>query len=233
MFRDWGFLITEIMLLLVLAALLGVLVGWIIWGRRKPDHGRAPLFSAADLDNCQSQLRACRAALTDAETRGADLAAQVKSCAADRDRLAATLDDARQARDAAMEETRRARAEAESALARAAAAQMPDYDRDGVREGVDEGTKPTRLDAPRDGTPDDLKRIKGIGPKLEQLCFDLGFFHFDQIAAWTEDEIAWVNANLTGFTGRVSRDNWVEQAKLLAEGGETEFSQRVDKGEVY
>jgi predicted flap endonuclease-1-like 5' DNA nuclease len=61
----------------------------------------------------------------------------------------------------------------------------------------------------------------------------MGFYHFDQIAAWTADEVAWVNANLQGFKGRVSRDEWVAQAKLLASGAETEFSKRVDKGGVY
>ena len=95
------------------------------------------------------------------------------------------------------------------------------------------GTRPEALSAARDGQPDDLKRIKGIGPKLEMLCNELGFYHFDQIAGWTEDEVAWVDENLKGFKGRVSRDNWVEQAKTLAAGGETDFSQRVGKGEVY
>jgi NADH-quinone oxidoreductase subunit E len=80
---------------------------------------------------------------------------------------------------------------------------------------------------------DDLKRIKGVGPKLEKLCNRLGFYHFDQIAAWTADEVAWVDQNLEGFKGRVTRDNWVEQARLLASGGETEFSKKVDKGDVY
>jgi len=75
--------------------------------------------------------------------------------------------------------------------------------------------------------------IKGVGPKLEDLCHKLGFYHFDQIAAWTEAEIAWVDENLEGFRGRVSRDRWVEQAKLLAAGGETDFSRRVGDGEVY
>ena len=96
-----------------------------------------------------------------------------------------------------------------------------------------EGTRPAALEAAREGGADDLKRIKGIGPKLEQLCNRLGFYHFDQIAAWTADEVAWVDQNLEGFKGRVSRDEWVSQAKLLAEGGETEFSKRVDKGDVY
>ena len=96
-----------------------------------------------------------------------------------------------------------------------------------------EGTRPAALEAAREGGADDLKRIKGIGPKLEKLCNSLGFYHFDQIAAWTADEVAWVDQNLEGFKGRVTRDNWVEQARLLASGGETEFSKKVDKGDVY
>lgn len=108
-----------------------------------------------------------------------------------------------------------------------------DFDGDGVVEGTNEGTRPAGLDAPRDGKADDLKQIKGIGPKLEKLCNSLGFWHFDQIASWTPDEVAWVDANLQGFKGRVSRDNWIQQAKVLASGGETEFSKRVEDGDVY
>lgn len=117
--------------------------------------------------------------------------------------------------------------------AAAAADPGPDYDGDGVHEGEGEGTRPAGLYEARDGKPDDLKAIKGVGPKLEQLCNSLGFWHFDQIANWTADEVAWVDANLKGFKGRVSRDNWVEQAKILASGGETEFSKRVEDGGVY
>ncbi|MBM2576191.1 NADH-quinone oxidoreductase subunit NuoE [Jannaschia sp. Os4] len=94
------------------------------------------------------------------------------------------------------------------------------------------GTKPETLDAPR-GEADDLKAIRGIGPKLEVLCNRLGFWHFDQIANWSAEEVAWVDSNLEGFKGRVTRDEWVKQAKILSEGGETAFSSRVTKGEVY
>ncbi len=93
--------------------------------------------------------------------------------------------------------------------------------------------KPQGLSAARGGKPDNLKEIKGIGPKLEILCNSLGFYHFDQIANWTAAEIAWVDDNLEGFRGRVTRDTWVAQAKVLAAGGETEFSKRVEKGGVY
>ncbi len=96
-----------------------------------------------------------------------------------------------------------------------------------------EGTRPAALDGPRGGQADDLKKIKGIGPKLEKVVNGLGFYHFDQIANWTADEVGWVDENLEGFRGRVTRDDWVAQAKKLAAGEETEFSQRVDKGDVY
>ena len=82
----------------------------------------------------------------------------------------------------------------------------PDYDGDGVLEGEDEGTKPAGLSAARDGKADNLKEIKGIGPKLEAMLNEMGFYHFDQIAGWSAQEIAWVNANLKGFKGRVTRD---------------------------
>ena len=103
----------------------------------------------------------------------------------------------------------------------------------GHAESSVDGSRPTSLDAPRGGKADDLKQIKGVGPKMEKLCNSMGFFHFDQIANWTADEVAWVDANLEGFKGRVSRDSWVEQARVLADGGETDFSKRVEDGEVY
>lgn len=95
------------------------------------------------------------------------------------------------------------------------------------------GTKPRTMKAPRKSGADDLKAIKGVGPKLETMLNGMGFYHYDQIAKWSGEEIAWVDQNLEGFKGRVSRDNWVDQAKTLAEGGETEFSKKVKKGDVY
>ncbi len=87
--------------------------------------------------------------------------------------------------------------------------------------------KPRGLKAARKGVADDLKAIEGIGPKLEELLHSLGYFHFDQIAKWTESEIAWVDENLQGFKGRVTRDKWVAQAKLILEVGMEEFLRRA------
>ena len=91
----------------------------------------------------------------------------------------------------------------------------------GEAEPVSVGTRPEGLSEARDGGADDLKRISGVGPKLEQLLHSLGFYHFDQIAAWSDAEIAWVDDNLEGFKGRVTRDEWVSQAKELATGDDS------------
>jgi predicted flap endonuclease-1-like 5' DNA nuclease len=141
--------------------------------------------------------------------------------------------DAADAADAADLEGAETDAEIVAAEETPSTAGDQDYDGDGVLEGSEEGRKPALLAGPRDGKADNLKEIKGIGPKLEAACNDIGVYHFDQIAAWSDDEVAWVNANLIGFKGRVTRDKWVDQAKVLAAGGETEFSKRVDSGKVY
>ncbi|MEM8633308.1 MAG: NADH-quinone oxidoreductase subunit NuoE [Pseudomonadota bacterium] len=95
------------------------------------------------------------------------------------------------------------------------------------------GQKPESLTEARGGAPDDLKLIRGVGPKLETLLNGLGFYHFDQVAKWTEAEVTWVDQNLEGFKGRVTRDDWVAQAKLLAEGQETEFSKKAKDDGLY
>ncbi|MEP3475856.1 MAG: NADH-quinone oxidoreductase subunit NuoE [Hyphomicrobiales bacterium] len=92
---------------------------------------------------------------------------------------------------------------------------------------VSDEDRPEYLDGPRDGNGDDLKMIKGVGPKLEATLNALGFYHFDQIASWTRENIAWVDNSLS-FKGRIDREGWLEQAKKLASGEETEFSKRAN-----
>ena len=89
-------------------------------------------------------------------------------------------------------------------------------------------SKPETLSAARASGADNLKLLKGVGPKLEGVLNDLGFFHFDQIAKWTPEEVTWVDDRLK-FKGRIERDGWIEQAKILAEGGETAFSKKAAK----
>jgi predicted flap endonuclease-1-like 5' DNA nuclease len=92
--------------------------------------------------------------------------------------------------------------------------------------------KPAAMPAPAAGEGDDLKRISGIGPKLSQTLHGLGVYHFSQIAAWGPGEVAWIDTNLEDFKGRATRDDWVGQARILSAGGDTEHSQRVDRGEA-
>jgi len=70
----------------------------------------------------------------------------------------------------------------------------------------------------RAGEADNLLLLKGVGPKLNTLLGTLGVTRFDQIATWTAADIAKIDAQLGTFAGRIVRDNWVEQAKLLAAG---------------
>lgn len=78
--------------------------------------------------------------------------------------------------------------------------------------------KPRTMTAPRKAGADDLKRISGVGPKLEGVLNDLGFWHFDQIAKWSDAEIEWVDSRLK-FKGRIVRDNWIDQAATFAAEG--------------
>lgn len=86
---------------------------------------------------------------------------------------------------------------------------------------------PQRLDAPRGGVADDLTVIEGIGPVMEKLCHEMGFYHFDQIAAWSPAELDWVDRNLKDFKGRATRDRWVAQARLIGAVGVDEFRRRA------
>ncbi|MHA6769183.1 hypothetical protein [Sphingobium ummariense] len=76
---------------------------------------------------------------------------------------------------------------------------------------------------------DDLLRMKGVGPKLKAQLTALGITSFAQIAAWTDEDIAAVDAKLGNFRGRPVRDQWVDQAKYLAAGDIAGFEAKYGK----
>jgi predicted flap endonuclease-1-like 5' DNA nuclease len=80
----------------------------------------------------------------------------------------------------------------------------------------------------RAGQADDLKRIKGIAFQIEKQLNALGVTTYEDIANWTSDDIEHISKSLD-FKGRIQRENWVEQARILAAGGDTEFSRRADR----
>ncbi len=86
---------------------------------------------------------------------------------------------------------------------------------------------PERLKAARSGKADNLKEIEGIGPAMEKLVNEMGFFHFDQIAKWSEADVAWVDANMKTFKGRITRDKWVAQARIIVTEGLEAFRERA------
>ena len=109
----------------------------------------------------------------------------------------------------------------EPATVHAPSAAEPEKEDDVVPEVMEHaaviGVQPKSLDAPRSGRADDLKQISGIGPKLENALNAVGYYHFDQIAGWTDAEIAWIDDNVLEFRGRITRDDWVGQAKAMVE----------------
>jgi predicted flap endonuclease-1-like 5' DNA nuclease len=100
----------------------------------------------------------------------------------------------------------------------------------GVGEAVAAAAAPV-TDAPAAAisSGDDLKKIKGIGPKLEKLLNSLGVTTYAQIGAWDEAEIDRIDAQLGTFQGRIRRDDWPAQARFLAQGDVAGFENRFGK----
>lgn len=168
-----SYLVTQMFLYLLVAFLLGLILGWLIWR-----YGKEAGEDAGALRRQCDSLKA----------ENQELKAKLSTC---QNSLAA--------KSVAPVATMAAAPVAAAATAAPVA-----------------GTKPQGLSAPRGGKADDLKQISGVGPKMEKLVNSLGFYHFDQIAGWSASEVAWVDDNLEGFKGRVTRDNWIDQAKVLA-----------------
>ena len=76
---------------------------------------------------------------------------------------------------------------------------------------------------------DDLTRIKGLGPKISTALRALGVTRYAEIAAWTEEDVARIDAQLGVFAGRATRDNWIEQAKLLSSGDTAAYEAKFGK----
>lgn len=97
----------------------------------------------------------------------------------------------------------------------------------------DKAEKPKKTKKVKALPRDDLKQIKGVGPKLEQLLNDHGVTHFAQVADWSDADVDRFAELIGRMGGRIRSDDWVAQARVLAADDATEFSQRVEKGEVF
>lgn len=92
-----------------------------------------------------------------------------------------------------------------------------------------EPSAPAPAPAAPPASADDLSRIKGVGPKLVALLAELGVTSFAQVAAWSDDDVTRIDDQLGRFKGRITRDQWIAQAQLLAAGDETGFAERFGR----
>ena len=97
--------------------------------------------------------------------------------------------------------------------------------------GADAAAATVAQDTAASRQADDLKRIRGVGVLIEKKLNSLGITRYEQVANWSVEDIERFSEKLD-FKGRIERENWVDQARILSAGGQTEFSRRVDKGEV-
>jgi predicted flap endonuclease-1-like 5' DNA nuclease len=179
------YLITEIFLLLLASALIGLLVGWYL-ARVSAHPTRQALVT---------KVKQLEARLNEAQV-GAS---------------------APTAKDAGLETSRKPAEAVEAARPVPAKRRVPAAA--GAATGGAQAPPPATPDA---GAPDDLRRIKGIGPKIAGILDDIGIRHYEQIAAWTPDNVAWVNDYLK-FKGRIEREQWIPQARAL-------IAEREDRG---
>lgn len=86
--------------------------------------------------------------------------------------------------------------------------------------------KPAAAAKPKLVIPDNLELLKGVGPKLNGLLKSAGVTSFAQVAAWKAADIREIDTKLGSFAGRIDRDNWVDQAKLLLKGDVKGFEKK-------
>lgn len=215
---------------MLLAFVVGILVGWFIWGRLRGelDSLRGDLDRTrserdrlrADSDRLKGELDACGRARADLESRLRD--GPSAKTGADK---AATP-----APTALMSTPATATSAAKAAPAKSAAAKKPAATKTAAKAAAPKkaaAPAARKAAAPQAaaGKADNLRRLIGIGPVNERLLKGLGVTTYAQIAAWTDAEVKRVEEVLN-FDGRIAREKWIEQAKLLAAGDETEFARQ-------
>jgi len=220
---------------MLVAFLVGVLVGWFIWGRLRGelDSLRGDLDRTrserdrlrADSDRLTGELNACGKTRADLERqlREAQAAPAAGSSAA---KPAALVSTAATAKSAPAKSTVAKAAPAKPAPTKASASKTATASA-ATKTAAAPKAPAAKKTAPAakaaTGKPDNLRRLIGIGPVNEKLLKGQGVTSFAQIAAWTPADIERIEHALQ-FGGRVERERWVEQAKLLAAGDEKEFA---------
>lgn len=190
-----SYLLTQMFLYLLGALLLGLALGWILWGQlrgRVAERDAEVARLRAELDRLKVELDACGRSRAELERR---------------------LREADSAPTSTQVRTAAPAPQAAASLVSAPAVKAPEPKKAAPRKAA----PPI--------TPDDLRRIVGIGPVNEKKLHGLGIRTFAQIAGWKAADIKRVE-DVLEFDGRIDRERWVEQAKLLAAGDTAEFLRR-------
>ncbi|MGH6858695.1 MAG: proton-conducting membrane transporter [Phyllobacterium sp.] len=190
---------------MLLAFIVGLLLGWFLWGR-----------SRGELNDLRGDLNTTRSERDRLKADTSRLSGELETCGKARADLERQLREAKAGSTAAALTSSPARAvssTSSAAPAKPAAA----------RPAKTRATKPKSAQSA--GGKDNLRRLIGVGPVNERRLNEHGITTFAQIAAWTAADIKSVEDYLQ-FDGRIEREGWVEQAKLLAAGNEKEFARR-------
>ena len=203
------YLIVQTFLLLLIAGLLGMIFGWYLT-RISAASARAALQTR--LRKAEKEAKELRAEL-DA------LALAKGNCDTERRVLSDELAELRARMDAQLVAAEQPQApevatgEADNGGHAADSAAIASAAATGAEALKAESGAPPLL-SDTEGDADDLRQIKGIGPKIAGILQELGIRRFDQIATWTPENVAWVNERLK-FKGRIEREEWIPQAKAL------------------
>lgn len=249
-----GFNICFLLIPLLILGLLGLLLGWLIWGRRKHQgdltiEGEGAL--RAEADTLRTRVQELEGRVSTRDTEVSDLTTKLAAATVGGAALTAVAATAKPEAEEDTDETyalewrnrylaarvkylesrlsdapkatpkpaAKAKPAAKSpAKAKAkivAAAAVP------AALAATAKAKPKVLytDGPTEGAPDDLKLIRGIGPKFEKDLHSKGIYYFRQIAAWKAEDVKMVEGVIDSIPGRIKRDEWVRQAKGFAANG--------------
>ncbi|MFD1985936.1 proton-conducting membrane transporter [Mesorhizobium newzealandense] len=230
---------------MLLAFLVGVLVGWFLWGRLRGelDSLRGDLDRTrserdklrADSDRLTGELDACGKTRADLERRlreaQATPAAGTSAAKPAGQAPAALMSTPPTAKSAPAKPAPAKPAAAKTAPAKSAAPK-PAASKPAAKATAPakpavatSAAKSSATAKPAAAKPDNLRRLIGIGPVNEKLLKAQGVTSFAQIAAWTAADIKRIE-DVMNFDGRIARERWIEQAKLLAAGDETEFAKQ-------
>lgn len=216
--------IIETALLLLIAFLIGCLIGWFLRSKLFGDKGKSPVASmtgntAATSSPVDRPVSAQSYAPVE-KAASVSTSVNVNTTETKQNTAPKTLPDTKTPVKNSNGKTTAAKSSATKKPAKKASVAKKTTTKKAATQKTTSAKsantgRPEGLSAPRGGTKDNLKLLNGVGPKIESILNELGIYHFDQIGSWKRASINWVDDYLS-FKGRIDRDKWVAQAKKLA-----------------